>query len=138
MLLSACSPPPTTEQQIIARIRTLEAHIEAGERRQFMSNVAEDFRGQGGRLTRDELRAFVVLQFNRYKNLNAQLFPIRVRLVTENETIAEFQALVTGGPGWIPDQGQLYQFVTHWRLEGDEWLLSAASWEPIAMGELLD
>ena len=137
-LIASCNQPLTTEQKIISRIRMMEAHIENGERRQFMSNVAEDFRGQGGRLTRDELRAYVVLQFNRYKNFNAQLFPIMVREITENEATAGFQALITGGPGWIPDQGQLYQFNTHWQLDGDEWMLAAAWWEPLAMGQLMD
>ena len=38
--------------------------------------------------------------------------------------------LITGGPGWIPDQGQLYDFETLWRYDGDDWKLASADWNP--------
>ena len=53
--LFACSKPLTVEQQVIAVIREMEARIENGERRPFMSHVTEDFEGQNGGLTRDQL-----------------------------------------------------------------------------------
>ncbi len=115
----------------------MEAKIEAGERLNFMTHIAEDFRGQGGAMDRDQLRAYVVLQFRRYKNLSARLFPINVQEISETEATADFRALVTGGPSWFPEDGQLYRFDTHWRLDGDDWLLVAASWEPAALGESL-
>jgi hypothetical protein len=138
LLLVCCSQPLTIEQIIISRIRTMEAQLEDGERRRFMTNFSEDFRAQNGQMTRDQLRAYVVLQLNRYKKLEARLFPITVQQVSESEVTAKFNALVTGGPGWIPEDGQLYEFNTHWRLVGDEWLLTAAQWEPIAVGELMN
>ena len=137
-LLAACGQSPTTEQLIIAEIREMEAELEAGERLNFIAHVAEDFRGQGGAMGREELRAFVILQFNRYKNLQARLLPITVQVIGESEARADFQALLTGGPNWIPDSGQLYQIRTHWGHVDGEWLLTAASWEPVTIGELLD
>lgn len=138
LLLVCCSQPLTIEQIIISRIRTMEAQLEDGERRRFMTNFSEDFRAQNGQMTRDQLRAYVVLQLNRYKNLDARLFPITVQQVSESEVTAKFNALITGGPGWIPEDGQIYEFKTHWRLEDEEWLLTAAQWEPIAVGELMN
>jgi hypothetical protein len=116
----------------------METQIEAGERRAFMAHVAEDFRGQRGAMTRDELQAYVVLQFTRYKSLEARLMPITVNEISEGEARADFRALLTGGPNWIPERGQLYQITTHWRLDGDDWMLIAAWWEPIPIGELID
>jgi hypothetical protein len=138
MVAVACSQPLTVEQQIIATIRLMEEKIEAGERRPFMAHVSEDFLGQGGRMTRDQVRALVIMQLNRHKRLQARLFPIRVVETGEMTASAGFRALVTGGPGWIPDSGQVYEFETRWRLDGDEWLLEAADWEPVPLDEALE
>ena len=129
-LISACARPLTVEQQIIAAIREMEARIEEGERRQFMSHVAEDFDGQNGQLNRQQLRGLVMYQLNRHQRLHAQLFPINVQETGEGTASATFSALVTGGPGLIPSEGQLYEFETHWRYEDDEWKLARASWDP--------
>lgn len=135
---AACSEPLSTEQVIISKIRNIEAQIEAGERRRFLNNISEDFRGQQGRMNRDQLHAFVVLQLTRYKDLQARLFPIGVVEISETEASATFKALVTGGSGLIPDDGQLYAFSTHWRRDDGEWLLIAADWKRAPIGELLD
>ena len=133
----ACSKPLTVEQQIIAVIREMETRIENGERRPFMSHVSEDFEGQKGSLTRDQLRALVIYQLNHHQRLHAQLMPIRVKETGENTASATFKALVTGGPGWIPDSGQVYDFETHWRLEDGEWMLYRARWTPTPLDEIL-
>ncbi len=134
--LTGCEKPLTVEQRVIAAIRDMEASIEAGERRNFMAHFAEDFTGQGG-MNRDQARALVVFQLNRYKNLQAQLFPIRVVERDENTATAGFRALVTGGPGWIPENGQLFDFDTRWVLVDDEWLLQSATWTPVRLEEAL-
>lgn len=135
--LGACSESLTTEQQIIVAIREMEAEIEAGERRRFMQHIAADFQAQGSTLNRDQVRALVVFQLNRYKNLQAQLFPIAVSETSETTASAKFSALVTGGPGWFPDSGQMFDFETQWRLENGEWLLTAADWDPPLLEEAL-
>ena len=135
--LCGCSQPLTVEQQIIATIRAMEAKVEDGQRLAFMEHIADDFSGQRGAMNRDQLRAYVVFQFNRYKNLQAQLLPIRVEETGEGKASAEFSALVTGGPNWIPDSGQVFDFETHWRLEDGEWLLESANWTPTPLDDVL-
>ena len=129
--ISACNPPLTVSQQVIAAIREMETSIENGERRPFIKHVAKDFSGQNGQLNRMELQRLVIFQLNRHQRLNAQLFPISVTETGENTASASFMALITGGPGWIPDQGQLYDFVASWRFESGDWKLASADWEPI-------
>ena len=138
LFVGSCDKPLTTEQIIIGKIRNIEAQIEEGERRRFLDNIAEDFRGRNGRMNRQQLHAFVVLQLTRYKELNARLFPINVQTIGDAEASATFKALITGGSGLIPDNGQLYEFTTHWRKDDEEWMVVAADWEPTSMGELLD
>jgi hypothetical protein len=134
--LSACSKPLTVEQRIIAGIRDMEEKIEAGERRPFMRHIAEDFTGQDGAMTRDQVRAMLIFQLNRHKRMQIQLFPIHVAQSSENTAIATFRALVTGGPKWFPDSGQVFDFETHWRLDSDEWYLYAANWTPAVLDGL--
>ena len=137
-LLSACSQPLTVEQQVIAVIREMETRIEAGERRPFMSHIAEDFQGQSEAMTRDQARALMIYQLNHHQRLHAQLFPIRVTETGEGTATAEFRALVTGGPRWIPESGQLYDFHTGWRRDDGEWMLISARWKPVPLEEVRD
>jgi len=136
-LLAGCGEGLTTEQRVIAAIRDMEAHIEAGERRPFMDYVADDFRGQGGSLDRDQLRALMIMQLNRYQRLQGQLFPIRVDQTGEGTATARFRALVTGGPGWLPESGQLFDFETRWRLQDGDWKVTAADWSPVPLEDAL-
>ncbi len=130
VLLSACSQPLTLEQQIISTIRIMEEKIEAGDRRPFMKHIAADFTAQNGTMNREQVRALMIMQLNRYKRLQAQLFPIRVSSTGDDSAKAVFRALVTGGPGWIPESGQIYEFETHWTLTDGEWLLQNTNWNP--------
>jgi len=135
--LSACSQPLTVEQRIIAVIREMEAKVEGGERRPFMEHIAEDFTGQDGAMTREQTRTLFIYQLNRHKRLQAQLFPIHVKHTSENTATADFNALVTGGPNWLPESGQVFDFETHWRLVNDEWLIYSANWTPVPLEEAL-
>jgi len=138
LLFVACSPPLSVEQQIIANIRDMEANIEAGERRPFIEHVAADFSGQDAAVNRDQLNALVLYHLHRHKRLHAQLLPIQVSSAEPDKAEARFRALITGGPGWLPDQGQVYEFATGWQRREDEWLLISARWKPVAMEDILD
>jgi hypothetical protein len=135
--LVGCGEKLTVEQQIIAVIRDMEASIEAGERRPFMAHISEDFSGQDGSMNREQVRALMIMQLNRYQRLQGQLFPIQVIETGEGMASAHFRALVTGGPNWIPESGQVFAFDTHWRRVDGEWLLTAADWDPVPLEEVL-
>jgi hypothetical protein len=131
-LAAGCGAELTVEQQVIATIREMEARLEAGERRPFMAYVSADFSGQGGSLNREQLSALLIMQLNRYQRLQGQLFPIHVEETGADTATAGFRALVTGGPGWIPESGQLFEFRTAWRRVDEEWQVVGADWEPIS------
>jgi hypothetical protein len=135
--LAACSEQLTVEQQVIVTIREMEEKVEAGERRPFMDYLAGEFTAQGGSMNREQVRALFVYQLNRHKRLSAQLFPISVTETGEKEAAATFRALVTGGPGWFPESGQVFDFETTWKLEEGEWLLTSADWDPVPLEEAL-
>jgi hypothetical protein len=136
-VLPSCEQALTVDQQIIATILEIEKSIEAGERRAFLDHVSDDFSGQNGSMNRDQLRGYVILQMNRYRRLKGQLFPIDVEDQGDGRAAAWFRALVTGGAGWIPENGQMFEFETHWRLDDGEWLLESANWKPVPFDEVL-
>ena len=137
LLISACSKPLSVEQQIINTIEQMEIHFEAGESRAFVGYLTDDFKAPGAGMNRDQIRAFLILQLKRYKELDARILSIQVNEREPGKATAKFNALVTGGPGWIPENGQLYAFETFWRLESGDWLLEAAYWEPATLKEVL-
>jgi hypothetical protein len=132
LCLAGCAPEGTVEEQIEANIAAMEAAGEAGERGAFMDHVADGFEAQEGRMTRDDFRRFLFLQFNQQRRIRAQLFPITVEAQGPNLAEASFNVLVTGGAGLIPDEGQLFSVQTAWVLEGGDWLLWRADWTPIS------
>jgi hypothetical protein len=138
LAVAACSKPLTVEQQVIHTIREMEHKIENGEQAAFLEHIDDDFSAQDGRLLRDQVRALVMFQFNRYERLQGQLFPITVTETGPDTAEARFRALVTGGPRWIPEAGQVYDFETWWELDGGDWMLKAANWDPVPLDEVLD
>jgi hypothetical protein len=133
LLLGGCSSELSLEQQIVATLRNMEAHIEAGERRDFMDYVADDFRGQGGELNHDQLNGLLLYQLRRYQKVHAQLLPVSVQPAGLDEAEASFQILLTGGAGLLPENGQLYQVSSLWRFQEGQWLLQSAQWQPVSV-----
>lgn len=133
--LTACNGELSLEQQVTASLRNMEAHIEAGERSEFMEYIAEDFHGQGDELDRDRLNAMLLFQLRRHKQVNAQLFPVQVLPAGVDEAEATFRVLLTGGEGLLPDTGQIYQVTSYWQMQDGEWRMRSAQWRVAGPGE---
>lgn len=88
---------------------------------------AEDFAGSGG-MDRDSFRRYVQLIWLQQKDVGVKTGPLNVKLMDERATV-DFTVVLTGGHGFIPDDGRIYQVQTGWRLEGDEWKLISATWK---------
>jgi hypothetical protein len=132
-MAGACSQPLTVEQEVIATIRDMESSIESGERRPFIAHVDKNFNGQDAVMTRDQLNALILYQLNRHAQVQVQFMPIHITPAKNGEAEAYFDVLLTGGPGWLPDSGQVFSFVTRWHQQGGEWLLLSANWKPVTI-----
>ncbi|HNV83863.1 MAG TPA: nuclear transport factor 2 family protein [Arenimonas sp.] len=95
----------------------------------FFEYFAEDFSGSDG-LDRDNFRRYVQLIWLQHKDIGVQMGPLDVKLMQDRATV-NFTVALTGGKGLIPDQGQIYEVQTGWRLEGDDWKLISATWKPV-------
>lgn len=130
--LTACGPGQRPEERIVETMDRMEEAAEAADRGAFMTHVHDEFSGQGGALTREDFHAWLLLQLNRHQRMRAQRFPAEVRLLNAEEAVAEFNVLVTGGRGLLPEEGQLLSVETVWRRDGDDWLLLEADWAPVS------
>lgn len=139
LVLTACGKEPSIEQQIIASLETMEADAEEGRFMDFMTHVAQDFKGQQGALNRQDFQRFMVLQINKTRRVYATFLPIKVigipAMVGEPEAKATFRLLLTGGEGLLPERGQLFDVSTAWVREGGDWLLLSADWETAKFAE---
>jgi len=129
LLLAACKENLSVEQHIIANLRAMEDAAEQGEHFEFMAYVSESFSGQYASMDRRAFHRFMIFQLNQKRRLHAQFFPIRVQEVSEQQALAQFGLLVTGGNGLLPESGQFFNVKTNWVLEDGDWLLNTADWE---------
>ena len=129
LLLTACNEQLSVEQHIIANLRAMEAAAEEGEHFEFMNYVSDTFQGQYTSMDRRAFHRFMIFQLNQNRRLHAQFFPIYVQEKDTERASAQFNLLVTGGAGLLPESGQLFDVKTQWILDGDEWLLDQADWE---------
>ena len=127
--LGACSNE-SPEQAVRTRVATLQAAIDARDAGDIEALLAEDFVGNDG-LDRRGARQLAAAVFLRHREVAAQVGPVSVELRGEGDAIARFGVLATGGSGGLlPEQGQVYQFETGWRVVNGEWKLLTASWTP--------
>lgn len=126
LLLSACGREPP-ERALRATIAAMETAAEARDTDALIGHLSADFIGPDG-MDRDGLRRYVALIWLRNREVGVSLGPVEVELLGEGAR-AEFTAATRGGGGLIPDR--VYRVKTGWRLEGGEWRLLSAEWEPV-------
>jgi hypothetical protein len=127
MLASGCRHEPP-EQALRKTIDGMVAAAEAHDTDAIFEPIAEDFSGSEG-MDRTEFRRYVTVMSLRQKSVGVSLGPLDVKMFDDRATVA-FTAALTGGPGWLPDQAQVYDVETGWRLDDGDWKLISAKWKP--------
>ena len=127
LVLAGCSRSDP-EQAVRAQLEVLQQAIDARDAGAVADLLAEDFIGNDG-LDRHGAKQLAAAVFLRHREVGARLGPVTVELRGEGEAIARFSVLATGGSGGLlPEQGQVYQVETGWRLQDGDWKLLNASW----------
>lgn len=131
--LTGCARTPP-EQALRDRVGALEAAIDTRDAGALRGVLADDFIGPGG-MDGAGARRLAQGMFLRYRDIGTRLGPLDVKLQERHATV-RFDAVVTGGAGaLLPQSGQVYDVTTAWRLEGDDWRLVSAEWEPGIAGQ---
>jgi hypothetical protein len=127
-VLAACARP-AQEDALRARISGLADAVEARDRAGVEERLHPDFVGPGG-LDRAGARRIAAGVFLRHRDIGVVLGPVEILSLEATSARARFTAAVTGGAGGIlPEQAQLYEVETAWRLEDGEWRLLSAEWD---------
>lgn len=126
-LSAGCTREPP-EQALRTTIATMQAAAEARDSDALAESISEDFVGPEG-MDRDMFRRYLAVLWLRNREVGVTLGPLDLELVGERANVG-FTAAATGGEGWMPDRGQVYRVSTGWRIEGGEWRLISARWEP--------
>ncbi|HMB55818.1 MAG TPA: nuclear transport factor 2 family protein [Arenimonas sp.] len=93
-----------------------------------LAPVAEDFSGSDG-MDRNTLRHFIAISMLGKRDVGVTLGPLDVKMFGDRATV-NFTAATSAGSGPFPEQAQIYQVNTGWRLVGGDWKLISATWEP--------
>lgn len=126
--LAGCARTPP-EQALRNTIGEVQAAIERRDAQALQQHLAGDFIGSDG-LDRDAARRLAQVVFLRHRDVGASFGPLDITMQERNATVRFTAALSGGGGGLLPDTGQVYDVETGWRLEGDQWLLTRAHWQP--------
>lgn len=126
--LGGCARPPP-EQALRGAVAELQDAVEARESAIFEERLAEDFIGPHG-LDRRGARRMARGVYLRHRDIDVRIGPLDVELREGHATVRFTAALTGGSGGLLPASGQVYQVETGWRLEGDEWRMTSATWEP--------
>lgn len=128
VLLGSCAKPPP-EQALREALTELQQGIEAREADAVESYLAQDFVGPEG-LDRAGARRLAALQMMRHDRVRLAFGPFDLQLKDRHATV-RFTAAAVGDSGTLlPDAAQVYDVETGWRLEGDEWRMTSATWQP--------
>lgn len=127
LVVAGCRHEPP-EQALRDTIAAMEAAAEAHDNDALFEPIAEDFVASEG-MDRQAFRRYVTLMGMRARTVNASLGPLDVKLYGDRASAA-FTVALTGGAGLLPDQAQVYEVETGWRLEDGEWKLISAKWKP--------
>ena len=129
LLLGACSVSGR-EQQLRQQISALQEAIDRRDAGDVEALLAEDFVGNEG-MDRRGARQLAAAVFLRHREVAARIGLVEVELRGQDDAVARFPVLATGGSGGLlPESGQAYQVETGWRLVDGEWKLLNASWTP--------
>jgi hypothetical protein len=124
----ACARTPP-EQALRDTIAQLQRDVGARDADAVTSVLAEDFVGNEG-MDRRGARQLAAGTFLRYREVGAKLGPLQVEMRGDRHATVRFTAAISGGAGLVPQEGQVYQVATGWRLVDGDWMLTSADWTP--------
>jgi len=131
LLLAACSREPALEP-LLERVEALQHAIENRQTDTAIDMLSDDFVTGKGQNRKDAQR---LLLFHTMRHQSITI--LRTQTDAEfdagyrDRAIVRFNAIVTGGKGWLPEQGRSYRVESRWQFSGGDWYLAELDWEPL-------
>lgn len=133
LMLAGCARAPP-EQVLRETIGQLQEAIETRDIGALKQILADDFIGADG-LDREGATRLAQMMFLQHRDVGVTTGPLHVNLLPDpsapDHATVRFTAALTGGSGaTLPDVARVYEMETGWRLEGNDWRLTSATWTP--------
>ena len=130
MLAVAGCAREAPEQALREQVARLQQAIDARDAGDVQVLLDREFVGNEG-MDRDAARRLAASTFLRYRDVGARFGPLSVELRGEADAVVRFSVLATGGSGaLLPQDGQVFDVQSGWRLVDGEWRLRNARWTP--------
>jgi hypothetical protein len=133
VLLAGCArtPPEKALRQAVAQLQSVVETRQVGPIRDVL---ADDFIGPEG-MDRDAAVRLAQLSFLQHRTVGATVGPLHIALSPSpreaDHATVEFSVALTGGPGaGLPDEANVYDVRTGWRLQSGAWKMTSADWKP--------
>ncbi|WP_233842761.1 hypothetical protein [Dyella sp. 2HG41-7] len=126
VLVAACHRVP--DEVLIRQAIDATAHAaEQVDPSGVMGQLTDDFDGDRGAMTKQDLGNMLRLAKLRGETLHAVLGPVDVQ-PRGDRYVADFTVTLTSGGKLFPSQLGVYQVETAWRREGRDWRCYEATW----------
>ena len=129
--LAGCSREPATEQ-LLERVAALEAAIENHQNETAMAMLDSGFSTGKGQ-DRKEAQRLLLFHAMRHQQIRIVRSQTEASLdpAYRDQGEVSFNVLLTGGQGWLPEQGRSLHVESRWIFRDGEWYLSYLQWEPL-------
>ncbi|HUA79234.1 MAG TPA: hypothetical protein VL997_02590 [Dyella sp.] len=125
-VVAACHRAP--DEVVIRQAIDSTAHAaEQADASGMTRRLTDDFDGNGGAMTGQDLGNMLRLAKLRGETLHAVLGPVSVE-PRGDRYVADFTVTLTSGGKLFPSQLGVYKVETAWRREGDDWRCYEATW----------
>lgn len=131
VLLAGCSHEPAVER-LLERVEALEQAVEEKQTDTAVDMLSEDFASTQG-LNRKDAQRLLLFHAVRHQNISILRSQTEAGLDSAyaDQAQVRFNVIVTGGQGWLPEQGRTYAVDSRWRFVDGDWYLSELDWEPL-------
>ena len=134
LLLSACGPPQSAEEQIRAGLDQLETAAQERDAGVLLDWISDDYYDSQGR-DKKALRAIVRIHLLRNHHLYLHKIIKQIDVAESRATVTVLVAAagepIDGVDSLVNLQAELLRFDLELTQDGDEWRLSAAKWRRI-------
>jgi hypothetical protein len=133
LLPASCARTPP-EKALRHAVAGLQSSLEARQAGAIRDVLVDDFVGPGG-MDREAAVRLAQLSFLQHQHVGATIGPLHIALSPSTDApdhaTVDFSVALTGGPGaGLPDQANVYDVRTGWRLQSGNWRLTSADWKP--------
>jgi hypothetical protein len=128
LFLYACSKPDDVKQ-IENQIEQMKLAVEQEDPDDFLEHIDQGFVGNY-QFDRKLIKKYLIANMLRHSNIKVNLthHSVSINPIDSNLANVEISVMLTGGKGFIPEQGRLMKIRSEWVKQEGQWRVKLARW----------